>query len=55
MEKKEEQLEEKSGWTGLTNVRSYCGACGHLIDFKDTLYWKIESGREIRRCKGCVE
>lgn len=56
MKKKEApKFKEIKGWNLLTNVRSYCTACGHLVDFGQPLYWKKSDGREVRNCGVCVE
>ncbi len=54
MKKTVQELRQLEGWQVVTGCRAYCSGCGHLIDFKDSLYHRKEAGREVIRCISCA-
>jgi len=54
MKKKTDAPKEIKGWTALTGVRGFCGACGALRMFDQTIYWRKVGDRTVLRCEGCA-
>lgn len=54
MRRKEPEFKHIEGWNMVTGCRSFCGGCGHMIDFQDPLYHRKDGDREVIRCFSCA-